>query len=794
MTLVYLAAAWTAGIALAGAIAIPWQILLLAGLVCALVFFLWHQEPGPRMVALCGFVLLLGVGRFLLAVPRFDERSLATYNDSGRVILEGVVIGEPDERDTTTNLRVRGRRLTLSDGSQREVDGVVLVTSGRYPRRQYGDYVRVQGSLATPQDFGDFSYRDYLARRNIHSVIRYAQVDHLARNQANPVMYHILLLKERVQATIAAILPEPQASLLSACLLGVDGGIPRNLMDEFSVTGAKHLIVVSGFHMTIVAGIFTGLAQRLFDRRRAIWVAIAAVLGYTVLVGASPGVVRAAFMGLLYLFGRYVGRPSYGPVSLAAAAIGMTAWNPHVLWDLPFLLSFTATAGLMLYSRPLERLMEGALSRVISTQRAEAVTGLVGHALLMTLAAQITMTPILIASFGQLSLVTLLTNFLLVPAQVYILLTGGLAAVVGLIFLPAGRVVAWIVWVLLTYTVEVVRITARLPSASLPVAMDSWLVWAYYPLLGGVTWWLGKPREKARELWGRVRSSVRLAVPAKVLAAGSVLIVILALSLWRGLPDGRLHVSFLDVGQGDAILIESPSGRRVLIDGGPSPSLLLSHLGRRMPFWDRSVDLVILSHPDADHIAGLIPVLERYRVGGVVFREVGCVNPTCAQWDRLVEERGITAYQGEAGMVIELDEGLWLEVLHPGPRILVDASFNDNSVVVRLTYGAVSMLLTGDIEARAEAVLLADGVHLASTVLKVAHHGSCHSSTPAFLDAVDPQLAVISVGEDNDFGHPCARVIQQLGGARVYRTDTHGTVTLSTDGTHLWVETERGGE
>ena len=795
MTLVYVAVAWIAGIALARAVDPPWQLLLVLAFGAALGHLLYRRDRSLQIGTLCALVMALGAGRFLLALPRFDDRSVATYNDVGAITLEGVVIGEPDERDTHVSLRVRGRQLTLPDGSEREVDGIVLVTTARYPRRRYGDYVRVHGALETPQDFRDFSYQDYLARQGIHSVISYAQVDHLGENQAHPLIYYVLVLKHHVQRTIDEILPEPQASLLSATLLGVDGGVPRDLMDDFSATGAKHIIVVSGFHLTILAGIFVGLAQRLFDRRRAVWIAIAAVVSYTVMVGASPGVMRAALMGLLYLFGRYLGRPSYGPVSLAAAAIGVTAWNPHLIWDTPFLLSFTATAGLILYAKPLEGLLEAALSRLVSTDRAHAITAVLGESLVATLAAQILMMPVLVASFGRVSLVTLATNVLVVPAQVYILLSGGLAAVIGLIIPAAGRVIASVVWVLLTYTIQVVRLTARLPSASVPVAMDTWLVWAYYPVVGGLTWWLGKPREKGRELWERVRSLFSLSIPAKAAGIALVLVLVLLLSFWSGAPDGRLHVTFLDVGQGDAILIESPSGRRVLVDGGPSPSLLMSHLGRRMPFWDRSLDLVMLSHPHEDHIAGLIPVLERYRVDAVVFREVGCVTPTCVEWDRLLAEKGIPVYSGEAGLVIEVEEGLTLEVLHPGVRILVDACFNDNSVVARLTYGAVSVLLTGDIEVYAESVLLAEGFHLASTVLKVPHHGSCTSTTPAFLDAVSPDLAVISVGADNDLGHPCLRVIEQLeaAGTTVYRTDTHGTTTLSTDGTLLWIETDRPG-
>jgi competence protein ComEC len=210
-----------------------------------------------------------------------------------------------------------------------------------------------------------------------------------------------------------------------------------------------------------------------------------------------------------------------------------------------------------------------------------------------------------------------------------------------------------------------------------------------------------------------------------------------------------------------------------------------------MGFWDRSFDLIVLTHPDADHITGLVSVLERYRVERVVFREMGCDDAMCEQWRRLVEEGGATVYRGETGLEIELGDGLRLEVLHPGVELLAGEGFNDNSLVTRLTYGQTSMLLTGDIQTKAERRLLADATHLGSTVLKVAHHGGCDSTTGAFLEAVDPQLVVISVSAENEFGHPCDALLRRLKGRTVYRTDEHGTVTFITDGKQVWVRTER---
>jgi len=795
MTLIYLAFAWLAGIVLAKMLDPPWQVLPVLALAAFLGLLLGRDDaPGKdrvRLGALCALMLALGAGRFLLAVPHFDETSLATYNDVGWVTLEGVVVGEPDEREQYTNLRLQAERLTLPDGAEREIEGLVLVKAGRYPPRRYGDCVRVEGLLETPPVFEEFSYRDYLARQDIHSLIRRAQVTLLAENQTNPLRYCLLAFKRHAQSTIARILPEPQAALLTGILLGVETGIPADLMDDFAATGTTHIIVISGFNITIVAGIFSGIARRLFGQRRAVWVAVAGVVVYTILVGASAAVMRAALMGLLYLFGRHLGRAVFAPASLAAAAIAMTLHDPNALWDVGFQLSFAATVGLVVYTEPLEQVFERALARVTSAERARQIVGLVSEALIVTLAAQITTTPIILHYFGRLSLVTLLTNFLILPAQPLLMLSGGVAMLLGLIALPVGQVVGWVAWMFLTYTIEIVRLTARVPFASVPVQMDGWMVFVYYALLSGLTWWVAQPRERRSELRARFVSPLE----TRALVGAAAILLVLAFFAWRGLPDGRLHVTFLDVGQGDAIFIQTPSGRQVLIDGGPSETALLAQLGRQMPFWDRTLDVMVLTHPESDHVTGLVGALERYRVDMVVFREMEHESEVYAHWLRLLEAEGAAVYRGEAGLRLALDDGADAErpvemvVLHPGAELRGEA--NNDSLVARLTYGHVSVLLSGDIEAEVEQQLAAGEATITSTVLKAAHHGSCGSTTEEFLGAVAPEVVVISVGAENRFGHPCAEVLERLGDLPTYRTDERGAVEFITDGTQVWVETEK---
>jgi len=791
VTLIYLGIAWLAGIFLSSLLNLPALFLAVMGLVPLVSLFLWRENSRVRLASVCALALLIGAWRYSSKIPHFDEGSLAYYNEQGWVKLTGVVSGEPDVRDTYTNLRVATESLTLGD-QEHAVTGTVLVRAPRYPEYRYGDRLEIEGLLEMPPAFEDFSYKDYLARQGIHSLLRRPHITLLARDQGNFFYAKLYAFKGRAQATIAQMLSEPQASLLTGILLGVETGIPADLMADFSATGTIHIIAISGFNISIIAGLFSGLSTRLFGRRRAMPLAVAGIILYTIFVGASAAVVRAAIMGSLYVIAIHYGRQSDALNSLMAAAILMTALNPFTLWDLGFQLSFAATLGLILYTPSIQGWFERGLRKLLSEGATQKAISLFNEALIVTLAAQITTLPIIVYNFHTLSLVTLLTNLLILPAQPGVMLWGGVATIAGLLWLPLGQALGWVAWLFLTFTIVIVELTARVPYASLDVGRVSLgLVCLYYGLLAGGTIVTAQEPSRLKALWQRLTDRFSI----KALLAGLAIVVLLVWGAAFSLPDGKLHVTFLDVGQGDAIFIQTPQGQEVLVDGGPSPTLLLTALGRRMPFWERTIDLVVLTHPHDDHVSGLIPVLERYKVKAVL--DGGQEHPTPAYTHclELVQEKGIPYQLARAGMRIQLGEGLQIKVLHPQSELLSDtgSDVNNNSIVLRLTYGHISFLLPGDVEEEVEAVLLSSNEDLTSTILKSPHHGSDTSLNTKFLEAVNPQLAVIQVGADNKFGHPDPTTLAKLEehSVMVLRTDQNSTVDVISDGERYWIKAGR---
>lgn len=503
--------------------------------------------------------------------------------------------------------------------------------------------------------------------------------------------------------------------------------------------------------------------------------------------------VRAAIMGATFLAGlRLLGRPTFIVAGLFCAAFLMTLVRPNALWDIGFQLSFAATLGLVIYAGRWTRRLDRRASTVLDPQARGRVVRIVSEVLIVTLAAQVLTLPLLLFHFGRLSLVSLPANALLLPVQPAVMATGGLTLLLGLALPMAGQVAGWFSWLFLHYTINVIRLLAQVPFASVPLPLSTAGLVIVYGMIAALT-----ILPAAR---GRRSSStpVRPRLRRGLLYSGAV-IGLIGVLLWAwnsSRPDGRLHVVFLDVGQGDAIFIQSPGGRQVLIDGGRYPSTTLDELGRWIPFWDRSIDMVIATHPDADHVAGLVDVMARYDVGILITNAAD--EDGDAIFAALLGEAngdGVTIHEAHEGDIIKLEDGVELEVLHSGSPGSPDHR-NDDSVVTRLTYGALSVLLTGDAEEAAETEMIRGDLPLDAVVLKAGHHGANTSSSAPFLEAVSPRVVVISVGADNSYGHPHPAMLARAVavGAAVLRTDLLGTIELESDGRRMWWISEKTGD
>jgi competence protein ComEC len=793
LALIYLSGAWVAGIYLGSRFALPLALILLGLLPLMLLFFSPKKRKLMILTAVCLTAFLGGALVYQASLPPNDVSHIKFYNGQ-EVEIEGMVSADPEIRDTSTHIQ-----LSASQINGEEVSGEVLFFVPRYPQYDYGDVLRVKGKLETPPQLDEFDYKGYLENQRIYSTMLYPDIEVLETGEGLAPLKWVYSLRNSLSQSLARVMPEPQASLAQGIVLGIRYNIPQEVRDDFACTGTAHLLAISGLHLSILAGILLSLGLRLFGKRRYtyIWLALGVIWLYAIITGFNPPVVRGAIMASLFLSAELLGRQRTAITSLAFAAAIMVAIDPPILWDATFQLSFLGMAGLIFIAPPLMGLGRKIVAKTIGEEGAGAsVANLVTDSFSVTLAATLAVWPVVAHYFGIVSLVGPLATFLALPALPAIIVLGALAGLVGLAFLPIAQGIGWLAWLFASYMLLIVRGFASLGISAVEFnTVGTTLIASYYAILAIVIWlvsnrrllpkFTGWLRERAARSTEMVSRRLRWVVPPLLVLA------VLATTAAATMPDDKLRVSFLDVGQGDAILIQRGS-QQVLVDGGPSPQLLNLELGKKMPFWDRTIELVVLTHPHADHLTGLVEVLKRYRVERALYPDLEDDSPLYGEWQGLIKE-DINYTFAQAGQKINLGGDVTMEVLNPQvpPLSGTNSDMNNNSVVLRLCAGEISFLLTADIEREAEFELIAQGSKLSSTVLKVGHSGSKTSTTPDFLAEVNPAAAVISVGE-NRFGHPSGEVIgrleKELGAEYIYRTDEQGTIEFTTDGERLWIK------
>jgi competence protein ComEC len=806
MKLAFMVAAWLIGVLIGLETRTPLAplLLLLGGSVTlGLAMRLRSLPVFPAVLAL---LLLLGAWRADVA----PGLSLVGPDDA-RVTLGGRISSDPEASGSrvefTLDLRVDDSPSgPISPESRilvyaRPSDDLVARRSPPY--FDYGDLVTVTGTLRRPEPFGGFDYPAYLAAQGVAGIM---SADSAAVvGESGGWRKWPYSLRGRLSESIEDTIPYPQSALGQAPLLGFTGNLPAEMVQDFRSTGTSHLLAISGLHVGVLVVMFLAVSAWLFGRRGFYFLAVPliAVWAYALVSGMPPSVVRAAVMGSVYLVAVGLGRPGSILPALALSAGLMTAISPEIVQRVSFQLSFAAMAGIALTQPFIPRWSPESATSGQSWWAPLALP--MARAPLMMLiiswSAMLATWPLLAFNFREVALPGIIVTVLALPAMPFIMAGTLAAASVGLVSTTLGQFIGWLVWAPTSYLIELVE------AAPKWTLQTEWagnrLVVVWYLALGALLlflkpgrsgWLLSSIKDRAREL---TRHPME---PAKTLPiiTGAVIMAAAAVVLWWQVGtggDGDLHVYFFDVGQGDSALIVTTAGRQVLVDGGPAPDSAIRALSDVMPKGDRSLDLVVITHLDADHSRGLIDVLDRYQVGVIV---AGAESPTAsmyAQWQAGVERNNIDVVSVHQGYSLDLGSGVVAEVLNPRSGIPVGESANNSALVLRLTYGSVSFLLTADIESETESFLTLMDAGIESTVLKVAHHGSKTSSTARFIHAVDPAVALISVGSNNSFGHPSdevvGRLMRQIGGENIYRTDRHGNVEFVTDGVELWVETQR---
>ena len=581
-------------------------------------------------------------------------------------------------------------------------------------------------------------------------------------------------LRSALGEPLRRLVPEPESGILLGIALGDRASISADLAYAFARSGTSHLLAISGFNMTLVAtAVGATLRGRAGPRVRALAM-VGSVVLYSLLVGLGASVVRSAIMAAVTALGLALGRRAAAANGLCAAVAAMLVLDPATLGDAGFLLSAAATAGLLAFQAPL-------------AARLRALPSLVGDGLAATLAATLPTLPIIAGIFGRISLVSPFANIVAVPLFPFLMIASVATVAAGSVSLDLARPFALAAYLLALALRVVVETSAALPLASIDVPRGPLTAVVLLAISAGVIVAARHVRIRLPHLkWPHVpRPPLPSRRAAAVILVAGLAIIGIGAGLAAGSPSFRVRA--LDIGQGDAFLVET-AGKIALIDGGPDPNRLLAELGASLPAWQRRIDVVVLTHAHVDHGAGLIAVLDRYDVGLAVAPRGLTAGPLADAWSSRIAQHRIPRADVSVGSTVRLGSAR-IRVLAPNADPLVDVP----SLVLRFELGPASILFSGDATEAAQADLLLAPDSLRSRIYVPPHHGAATPYAKALAAAVRPEIAVISAGLDNRYGHPTAETLAALDGVPTYRTDRDGTVEIRAEGPRLLVRAHANG-
>jgi competence protein ComEC len=454
----------------------------LLGLGCGGIILMFLTGPKLRCLALGLCLVFAGLGIFRCYLAgRVSALDISRYNDSDQVTVTGLVSAWPEERSNQTHLEIQ-----VESVNEVAAAGKVLVASPRYPRYNYGDRIQVKGKLQTPAEFEDFSYKDYLARYGIRSVMYFAKISKLESGQGNKFLEKVFFLKNSLKESLQRSLPEPESGFAQRLLLGERKAMSAETLEAFKKTGTMHVVAISGYHVAIVVTLLT-LLTRPLGRRWSGFIALGAISVYVLLTGASASVVRAALMGGLVLIALQIGRLSGIRNAVALAAAVMLAGNPWLLrYDIGFQLSFLAVIGIAYLSPSLEKIFRWVPNFLAFRD-----------SFVITTAAMITTLPLSVFHFGRLALICPFVNFLLLPSIPLAMGLSFLVSLGGLVINFGQGLLAAPAWLTLHYGIRVVELGAQVPGAYFDTAKIGWWVLAlsYAVIFSLIIWRHSKNRD-----------------------------------------------------------------------------------------------------------------------------------------------------------------------------------------------------------------------------------------------------------------------------------------------------------
>lgn len=620
------------------------------------------------------------------------------------------------------------------------------------PSIKYGDSLYIEGEFKQPEEarnYKGYNYKQYLKTKKIIGTVELEKAKILKSSNGS----FIHNIQKYIKDTINGTLTDEEGNLLLAILLGDKDKLSEDIQESFKTSNLSHMLAVSGAHVSyIILGLTYVLQNSIIGKKNGKIVCIFFLLVFMAITNFTPSVTRACIMAVLTLFSGIIYRKSDVYTNISVAALITLIFNPYSLLDLGFQLSYGGTIGIIIF-----------IKRIQEKKSNSKVINYIKQMALVSIYANIIIIPIMMYHFNTVSFTFIISNIMASPILGIIVITGFLFIIASITVKPLTRLIAIFIKPILSILIKISQICSKLPFSNILVVTPYMFnVISYYAII----LYCIKSKKNNK---------------CKIIIC--LLIVLILINFIIYIFPQKLRIFFIDVGQGDSTLIITPDKKTVLIDGGGSDSfdvgekvLLPYLLDRRI----LKVDYVLISHFDTDHATGVAQILGKIDVSSIILTRQLEENDIYRHILSIAKEKKIKLIYVKEGDVLKIG-GIKISIIHPENKLMINNPMNNNSIVCKVEYNSFSMLLTGDIEMEAEELILRKNINLKADVLKVAHHGSKTSTTGEFLKAINPKVALIGVGKNNNFGHPSNEVIQRLkeNGTRIYRTDENGEISIT---------------
>ncbi|MSP64563.1 MAG: DNA internalization-related competence protein ComEC/Rec2 [Bacteroidetes bacterium] len=736
------------------------------------------------------FLLISGAGtRHSLEKSYFSVNHISNYLQLNREVkIIGEIINDPVEKKYNYSYLVNIKKIIIETDTLLVGGNSVLTLQKKSFQKNkninYGDVISIECLLEEPsrsRNPGEFSYRDYLSMHDVYGIITPVNniIEVIEIGSPNIIFEKIIIPSRKfIKNVINFTMSSEESFVMKGLLLGDQAMISPEIKSSFINTGTIHVLAVSGSHIALIISVLYllfGMIRIPFKIK--ISVTILGIIFYMLLTGSTPSVVRASIMGIVVLTSQLLDRKTNLYNTLGVSALIILIWDTRQLFDAGFQLSYSAVFSMVFFYPRIKLFMENRIPKSLNKRKfTKQLILLFG----ITLAAQIGTIPITAGYFEKISIISLVANLVVVPLIAFVMTIGLISVITSSISFWIGSFFMEVSKYILSFIIYFVDLMNQVPFGIIQTSTFTFWSFSYYLII--ILFFLSLNKiQRLRKIF-------------------LLLFGIITLNLWFSNfqllnKNNNLRITILDIGQGEAILIQTSENKNILIDAGTTTRNNNSGEKIITPFISRSeiskIDYFIITHPHSDHIGGASNILNSIKVLNVLDSGQPYSSKIYKEFDSMISKNKINRIILSRGDVIEIENNLRLYVLHPTKYFIdIDSSdgfteLNNSSVILKLVYGQSSILLTGDAEIESEDEIVNQyGDFLNTDILKAGHHGSKTSTSENLLKYVTPEYATISVGKFNKFHHPSPIILDRLKSynSKIFRTDKDGAIIFESNG------------